>query len=414
MLLLGLAPPALAQRHLLVSAHGAGGKRFKGQLHCHTSNSDGKQTPTALTKAYLAAGYGFVVLSDHLKRTADPKVAGITVLPGSEVHDLKNQQHVNAIGIRSGPGDWDRRTVKAILARVARAGGIAMANHPRVQYRWPAELLRTARPLQLVSIFNGRGYDKANQTIPGAGSLLMANVAHWDDLLRRGRFLWGTANDDCHDATNPAWFNQGWVLVRAASRKPGDLLRALRGGDFFACRGPQGRAPSLTLTVRRQLDGAGWEAIARSRPTSKLRWIAGGKVVARGRGRLRYVPKGDEGYLRAEAEDAQEPDARSYGQPIRVVRRPRLSAAPERTPGRWRLRFQDGRGVRVVLRQPLRLEIRGGRVERALKLLPGSSEYVVRLKAGERVVPDPASGWPATRAAAPRRGTPSPPGSTPR
>ena len=47
----------------------APGTWFKGNLHTHTTVSDGSRTPETTAQAYREAGYDFLALSDHMKVT---------------------------------------------------------------------------------------------------------------------------------------------------------------------------------------------------------------------------------------------------------------------------------------------------------------------------------------------------------
>ena len=41
------------------------GSFYKANLHCHTTNSDGKWTPEQVKKAYRERGYSIVAFTDH-------------------------------------------------------------------------------------------------------------------------------------------------------------------------------------------------------------------------------------------------------------------------------------------------------------------------------------------------------------
>jgi predicted metal-dependent phosphoesterase TrpH len=43
------------------------GRFFRGNLHCHSSRSDGLLGPEELVAAYRDAGYDFLCLSDHFE-----------------------------------------------------------------------------------------------------------------------------------------------------------------------------------------------------------------------------------------------------------------------------------------------------------------------------------------------------------
>ena len=41
------------------------GADYKANLHCHTTHSDGKLTPSQTREAYQAQGYSVVAFTDH-------------------------------------------------------------------------------------------------------------------------------------------------------------------------------------------------------------------------------------------------------------------------------------------------------------------------------------------------------------
>ena len=47
----------------------APGRWFKGNLHTHTTNSDGLLTPSQIAFLYKANGYDFLSITDHGKLT---------------------------------------------------------------------------------------------------------------------------------------------------------------------------------------------------------------------------------------------------------------------------------------------------------------------------------------------------------
>jgi predicted metal-dependent phosphoesterase TrpH len=77
-------------------------RRFKGNLHTHTANSDGDATPDEVVAWYRDAGYDFLALTDHdlLTLPADHRgVAGpMELIHGEEV--TAGDIHMNALGIR--------------------------------------------------------------------------------------------------------------------------------------------------------------------------------------------------------------------------------------------------------------------------------------------------------------------------
>ena len=41
------------------------GQFYKGNIHCHTTCSDGKLSPDSIVKAYQDKGYDFLAITDH-------------------------------------------------------------------------------------------------------------------------------------------------------------------------------------------------------------------------------------------------------------------------------------------------------------------------------------------------------------
>ena len=84
-------------------------KWFKGNIHTHTTESDGDDTPENVVRWYRRHGYDFLVLSDHNHLTLFEYAAGRRrfkrplMVPGEEVtlsiHEGRTPIHINAIGI---------------------------------------------------------------------------------------------------------------------------------------------------------------------------------------------------------------------------------------------------------------------------------------------------------------------------
>ena len=129
---------------------------YKGNLHTHTTKSDGDADPKFVTKWYRMHGYDFLVLSDHNHRTMFEYRPGKRrfkrplMVPGEEVSVNILQGtvpvHVNGIGIsatidpidsRTGGPDEVVPTLQANIDAILESGGIAMINHPN--YTWAVD-----------------------------------------------------------------------------------------------------------------------------------------------------------------------------------------------------------------------------------------------------------------------------------
>ncbi len=205
------------------------GSWLKGNLHTHTTYSDGKVGLAEAANWFAAHGYDFLAITDHNRVAPLPADgAPLTLIPGAEISAHRNgvDYHVVAVGITEMPlehGADPQVTIDAVNA----AGGIAVIAHPY----WHDHSLEDLLPLR----------DHAGIEIFNTGCWLEIqkghSLVHWDLLLRRGQHIWGFATDDTH------WgypdYGQGWVMVRAEEKSPGAIVAALRAGQFYCSMGPQ-------------------------------------------------------------------------------------------------------------------------------------------------------------------------------
>ena len=206
------------------------GEWLKGNLHAHTTNSDGWMSPQYTVRAYAAMDYDFLALTDHMlftdPRELDP--CGLTLVRGAEVDapvgPIGQSLHVVALGLDQVPQWPEGASAPEFMAAVAAQCMACFAAHPSWSLLEGADLLPLEGYLG-VEVYNqicdhmGRGYSELQ----------------WDALLARGRTRWGLAVDDCHF---PQSIGRGWIVLRSAQRSEAAILAALRAGHFYATRGP--------------------------------------------------------------------------------------------------------------------------------------------------------------------------------
>ncbi|HYF52068.1 MAG TPA: CehA/McbA family metallohydrolase [Planctomycetota bacterium] len=199
---------------------------LKGNLHAHTTESDGKRSPQAVVNDYAARGYDFLMISDHDKLTDPAKLdaRGMTLIPGNEVSAKgPHLLHINA-KTRLEP-DPDRQKV---LDSIAEQRGLAVLNHPNWHENYnhcPQEKLASWKNYIGIEIFNG-----VIRRLPGSEYA----TDRWDQLLGSGKRVWGFANDDSHTDEDA---ELGWNVVQSASRSVQDICTAMERGAFYASTG---------------------------------------------------------------------------------------------------------------------------------------------------------------------------------
>ncbi len=219
---------------------------YKGNIHTHTTKSDGDADPDLVTRWYRDHGYDFLVLSDHNHRTIlEHEIEdGPLMIPGEEVSSRilggNVPIHLNAIGIRHvvEPTNLDDivATLQANVNAIINAGGIAQLNHPNYEWAFNHEHITEVEGASLLEIYNAHPAVN-NYGAPGKPS----TEEIWDRVLTAGRVIFGTATDDSHnyhdytpDASNPG---RAWVVVKASEFSIDAIVEGLANGNFYSSNG---------------------------------------------------------------------------------------------------------------------------------------------------------------------------------
>ena len=232
-----------------LSAFSAPGRFWRGNLHTHSTRSDGVLDPAEVCRRYRAEGYDFLALTDHfvglwnypIVDTLAFRTPEFTTILGAELHSgaMENGElwHILAVGLPPdfAPSDTPsfvphpaQETAPEIAARAVAAGAFVAIAHPQ----WSGLSLNDGRSLagiaHAVEIYNhgcATGCDRPD------------GFALADQLLTEGHELTLIATDDAH-FSEPDHFG-GWTMVKAQANDPDALLAALKRGDFYATQGPE-------------------------------------------------------------------------------------------------------------------------------------------------------------------------------
>jgi hypothetical protein len=210
-----------------------GGVWLKGNLHLHTTQSDGRAAPQTMIDRFAALGYGFLMFSDHDVYTSEQAYRqwnnrGLVLIPGNELAGGAHLLHVDAD--RAVPSRPSRQEIiNEINAAYRETGrGFAVVNHPDWESKFDhctIEQLREWTGYLGMEIYNG---------VIGRldGSAYALNK--WDMLLSEGRRIWGFANDDCHREDE---IGLGWNVAYVRERSVAAVVEALRRGRFYCSTG---------------------------------------------------------------------------------------------------------------------------------------------------------------------------------
>lgn len=207
-----------------------GGRWLRGNLHAHTTRSDGRNEPQVVLDAYAELGHDFLMVSDHdILTVADDyagwDMRGLIAIPGNEISAAG--PHVLHVGAdRLVEPDRDRQKV---IDEVNATSGFVVVNHPN----WERDFNHC--PLEKMVEWTGYvGMEIYNGVIGVLDGSPYA-TDKWDQLLAQGRRIWGFANDDSHGRT--ADFGLGWNVVYVTDPTPAGVVEALREGRFYASTG---------------------------------------------------------------------------------------------------------------------------------------------------------------------------------
>ena len=200
------------------------GHWFKGNLHTHTTQSDGLLSPEEAIAWYRERGYDFLALTDHWVLTAGEDLGGFCTLTGSELDGPG--YHMVALGLDSLPDRELGDSPGDLAAAVGAQGGLSFYAHPY----WTgqtSEMISSAASVTGIEVFNS-----VCEAMDGLGH---ARV-HWDDLLAEGHRHLAVAVDDVHWKHGAQ--GQGYVMVRAPELSEAAILKAIRAGSFYSSTGP--------------------------------------------------------------------------------------------------------------------------------------------------------------------------------
>ena len=215
-----------------------GGVWLKGNIHSHSTVSDGMFTPKELAELYASHGYAFLSMTDHnvfVGHEERPEEE-IILLTGLE-HDIEYSAdkctHVvgNAAAGKEKTDYLCKRyfagelTDQQLVDMMRADGQFVSLAHPVWSRMEPEEILGL-EGIHAIEVFNN-----------GTEHLCHGGNAEvwWDMLLRHGKKVFATAVDDVHVADD---LFGGWVWVKAAERSREAILDALFQGAFYASTGP--------------------------------------------------------------------------------------------------------------------------------------------------------------------------------
>lgn len=212
------------------------GRWYKGNLHMHTTLSDGEVSPEQAIAQYKSAGYDFLALTDHWFESETAMDGDMLLLSGCE-WDTGNMvqnpiYHILGIGMQTKTGLKKSNTIEPqkLIDSIRKAGGIAILAHPAWSLTDP-EAASNLTGLAGAEIFN---------TISNAdfrnGRRADSSV-YFDYWANKGNYMGCFAGDDSHFYIGEQ--TQSFVMVKAKELTRNSIIEALKNGQFYGSQGPE-------------------------------------------------------------------------------------------------------------------------------------------------------------------------------
>lgn len=310
-----------------IAGYSKEGNWYKGNIHCHTTDSDGMLTPDEVVRLYKNAGYHFLAISDHnifsdYRSRFDcedfiilPAMEASAVLYRDESKKaLLKVHHIHGIlgndqmqkeakkglftHLQRYPeweyfGNWDGAEVAQKLQdELAARGCLTIYNHPVWSRVREDEFIHT-KGLTALEIYN---YGTVNESATGYDAL------RWDVMLQNGSRIYATASDDNHNREVEDSLG-GYIVVKAEELSHEAVIQAILTGNYYSSSGPAIHDWGIK-------DGV---AYVKCSPVSRVNFMAGNHVNAglsvlseTGEDELTYAEfplRGDEAYVRVECVD---------------------------------------------------------------------------------------------------------------
>ena len=201
------------------------GQWFRANFHTHagvcTKGQCGILPVDDVVDAYKNAGCNVLAISNHDRYIPREKnYEGISVIDAVE---YSANPHMLLIGVN----EYHNVPHQEAINRAVSAGGFVILCHPNWQHReyFPDSLIDELTGYTGLEITNGVVHN-----LTGSGLALDS----WDNILSKGRKVWGFGNDDFHHYRDTG---RVYNMICAKSGSYNDIREAVTAGRFYVSSG---------------------------------------------------------------------------------------------------------------------------------------------------------------------------------
>jgi hypothetical protein len=218
------APAPFSGRAWLNPYAGIGPTWQRANLHAHgrawSGFTNGKQTNDEIVRRYRELGYDVPGISNYQRISPGGDPAAV---PLYEHGYNIGKHHQLAIGARNVTWFdfplWQSVSQQQfVIDRVKQSAELVALAHPNSRFAYTTEDLGKLTGYDLIEVVNGP----------------FTAEESWDAVLSAGRPVWGVANDDTHDLTDPRRTAAAWNMIAAPTPNAGDVVAALKKGQAYS------------------------------------------------------------------------------------------------------------------------------------------------------------------------------------
>ncbi|HCS74038.1 MAG TPA: hypothetical protein DIW17_09200 [Clostridiales bacterium] len=309
--------------------------QYKANFHAHSSNSDGSKLTRDMVEDHYAKGYNILAVTDHnylttsWDKTATGSIkterkaaieAGIgrdgrAMIGIDNSNEQSHSDHINSFFASF--NNTSGATMANTIQSVEELGGITHINHPgrytggsRGGMKGRAASSNPDTVKKYADLFSAYNSCVGMEIVNKIDNQTRSDRVLWDNILiemmPRGRFVWGFANDDTHspNATGYAWnvmllpslsqsetrisMETGTFYAVSRVSRPDGINTSLPNGDNMPGSGNSSTlylleqsTPSISNITVSQTDDAISISISGA-DYDLIEWIADGKIIATG------------------------------------------------------------------------------------------------------------------------------------
>lgn len=253
------------------------GRFYKANLHCHTTNSDGKLTPEEVKELYQSMGYSVVAFTDHDVLVPHPELTdeNFLALNGFEVEINEEDEerdwihrktcHICFVGLTPENVEQPFFNPAYLFANAKQAAELVQYDKSQPFYvrRYDPEcineMMHIARQKGFFVTYNHPVWSQEDYSdysryegmhafeIVNYGCVVEGfeeyNTQVYTDLLRKGRRIFAVASDDNHNrfpyGDRRCDSGGGFVMIKADKLEYRTITKAMEAGAFYASEGPE-------------------------------------------------------------------------------------------------------------------------------------------------------------------------------